>query len=72
MGDRSKGPHGVSGYSKTKGRDRLLSASIHTFLVGKERGVIEKAGPGGYFGGREIPVGGKRRKKIERKPACPA
>lgn len=35
VGNRSKGAHEVTGYSKTKGRDRLLSTSIHTFLVGK-------------------------------------
>lgn len=73
MGDRSKGAHGVAGYSKTTGRDRLLSTSIHTFLVGKGKGKGSD-GEGetqGYFGGREIPVDGKRRKKSERKLVCP-
>lgn len=69
IGDKSKGAHGAAGYSKTTGRGRLLSTSIHTFLVKEGKGKGSSDGEGetqAYSGGRQIPVGGRRRKKIEK------
>lgn len=62
---RSKTAYVVTGYLKTKGGDRLLSTSIHTFLVGEGKGKGSNEGNKiqGYFRGRVISVGGKRRKK---------
>lgn len=66
MGNRSKGVHGVAGYSKTNGQDRLLSTSIQ-FLGGeKEWGVMNKPRSRGTWEGRKFQQVGSGEKKQNR------
>lgn len=66
MGDKSKGTHGVAGYSKTTRRDRLLCTSIHIFLVGKGKGR-----PRGTLEEKKLQWVGRREKKVKRKLVFP-
>lgn len=64
----TKGAYGVRGYSKTVGRDRLFSTSIHTFFIGK--GVMGKTRARATTVEKKFQRVG-RGEKNNRKPACP-
>lgn len=60
----------MAGYSKTNGKDRLLSTSIQ-FLGGeKEWGVMKKPGSRGTWEGKKFQWVGKGEKELNRESQC--